>query len=286
MKYRMRLFVSCICLINFGCTKLFAQDLASSFELAEHLFEQEQYTHALEVYQRIVFFDSLNLYKEASYFQMASCFQAVQNWEEAIRHFNLAYFSKPTDAVQKEIQFQLIATQLLSGDFISAKEELLVLEDMVETEEKRRLWFYKGISFFGLGQIDSSQFYFSKHIGSEEPEKLIQLKSLFKKARKLARVNPSRIRTLSMIIPGAGQFYAGDLKNGFNSLILTSSLLLLGIHIGITVSIVDALLSVGPWYLRYYQGGFQKAEAYHKDRLSRKNAEIYQRILGLTVPGK
>ena len=80
-----------------------------------------------------------------------------------------------------------------------------------------------------------------------------------KKRENIIEKAPARHVFLSMIFPGAGQFYAGDLKNGFNSLILNAGLLTWFVSYAFTYSTIDAAFTIGPWFYRYYLGGFQRA---------------------------
>jgi hypothetical protein len=85
-----------------------------------------------------------------------------------------------------------------------------------------------------------------------------------------------------MIIPGSGQFYAGDVKNGFNSLLLTGGFVTVGFIIAINYSLLDSFVSVIPWIQRYYIGGIKRSGDIAVDRKLQKQDEIYQEIL-LTV---
>lgn len=84
---------------------------------------------------------------------------------------------------------------------------------------------------------------------------------------------------MSMIIPGLGQLYAGDIKNGLNSLILTGGLFSLGIYSAINNGFLDASLSVIPWFQRYYQGGFNKAQIIAKAKIEKKRYQIFNQLL-------
>ena len=257
-----------------------AQNLAQTFELAEHLLSLGQYGAALENYERVLFFDEENQYKSDCFYQMAVCSQKLGRWNEAGRYYNLAFYATEEDEIHREIQFQLVAVKLLSQDFIAAKEELFVLEELLAGEEEPRFLFYSGIAAFVMENYDSAEVYLNKYLG-EDLDARIRLQQLFTQNEKISRINPKRARILSIILPGLGQFYAGDVKSGLNSLILTAGIMALGIHVGITVSLWDALLTVAPWYMRYFQGGFKAAERIATQKKVHKRAGLYQALIDL-----
>jgi hypothetical protein len=107
-----------------------------------------------------------------------------------------------------------------------------------------------------------------------------ELAELFSK-KNLLSPSPKRARIMSMILPGLGQTYSGDLKSGLNSLLLTSGLIALGINISIRYRLVDAVFSILPWYQRYYTGGYGKAEEIAIRKRQKKRNEVYTKVLKL-----
>ena len=103
------------------------------------------------------------------------------------------------------------------------------------------------------------------------------------KARKIEKLNPKFYQTLSYILPGSGQILLGDVKESFNSLLLNGGLAVLFIHTANRLSFFDAVLSVVPWFYRYYAGGAKLTRTLaleKKDKRHRQNlAEIVQAVL-------
>ena len=62
-----------------------------------------------------------------------------------------------------------------------------------------------------------------------------------------------------MVLPGSGQVYSGNFSSGLNSLLLTTTALSVFTIISIRYSALDAILSVFPYYQRYYVGGVVNA---------------------------
>jgi hypothetical protein len=55
----------------------------------------------------------------------------------------------------------------------------------------------------------------------------------------------------------------------------------LGFNISAKYQPVDAILTILPWYQRYYTGGYGKAEEIARKKRDMKRNEIYIRILKL-----
>ena len=129
-----------------------------------------------------------------------------------------------------------------------------------------------------IHELDAEK-YFEQAVPSNDSLSRKNLHALFNENEKLKHKNPKAAKVLSMIIPGAGQLYAGDVKNGLNSLLLTGGFFLLFINTSIAYTFVDALVAVGPWYYRYYLGGYQRAETITINRVEMKRARIYRKML-------
>ena len=89
-----------------------------------------------------------------------------------------------------------------------------------------------------------------------------------------------------MIMPGLGQIYVGDIKNGLNSFILSAGLFALGLRSAYINNPLDAAISVLPWFQRYYQGGFKKAELIAIAKIQEKRYKIYNQLLDEVEKGE
>lgn len=140
-------------------------------------------------------------------------------------------------------------------------------------------YFLLGIAHFSSLDFSESRNAFVNAIPENEIKKIVQVDSLFKVLVKIKNPKSKTAKILSMILPGAGQFYAGDIKNGINSLLLTGGFLFLGIHSALNYGIINSLASASPWIQRYYIGGFKRAELIAEERLALKRDRIYQQVL-------
>ena len=89
-----------------------------------------------------------------------------------------------------------------------------------------------------------------------------------------------------MILPGSGQIYSGDFKNGINSILLTGGLAALGVLMYNQYSLLDAFLAVFPWFFRYYQGGYEKAKNIAHDKRAIRRDKTYKKVLEIVNESK
>jgi tetratricopeptide (TPR) repeat protein len=255
--------------------KLPAQNFEETIKFADNQFNSRKFTTALKTYQRALFFSEgrKNLYlfskiAEISYLEM--------DYETAQKYFGLAYNQTDNDSLKTELLFNKASCQILNKNFQFALIDLFSVNDTSKIIQ-RRLNFYLATCYFGLEDYNNSRAYFQFCVEMKDKK---ELSDLFSK-KKLLSPSPKKARIMSMILPGLGQTYSGDLRSGLNSLLLTSGLIALGINISIRYRPIDAIFSILPWYQRYYTGGYGKAEEIARKRREHKRNETYTKILKL-----
>lgn len=255
--------------------QLSAQTFEETINFADNQFKSGKLTTALKAYQRALFFSEgrRNLYlfrqiAEISYFN--------NDFETAQKFFGLSYNQTDNDSLKTELLFDKASCQLLNKNFQFALIDLFSVNDTSRIVQKR-LNFYLATCYFGLEDFSKAQTYFESCVDLNHRNEVSDLFS----GKKLISPSPKKARIMSMILPGLGQTYSGDLKSGLNSLLLTSGLIALGIDISLRYTPVDALFSVLPWFQRYYTGGYGKAEEIAIRKRQNNRDEVYTRILKL-----
>lgn len=260
--------------------RLPAQNFEETIKFADDEFNSGNLTTALKSYQRALFFsegrENLHLFM-----QIAEISYLTQNYESAQKYFGLAYDQSGDDNLKTELLFKKASSQMLNKNFQFAIIDLLSVNDTDRVVQKR-LNFYLGTCYFGLEDFSKSRSCFEYCV---EPEDKKALADLFSD-KKLLSPSPRKARIMSMILPGLGQTYSGDLKAGFNSLALTSALIALGINISVKYQPVDAIITILPWYQRYYTGGFGKAEEIAAKRRNHKRNKVYTSVVELISEDK
>ena len=253
--------------------------------MANAQFDGEQYDFAANYYQRVLFFDSEKKYSD-SYLFLADCFFKKNDFVKAAEYYDVAYNTIQNDSLKKEIVFRKTSCLLILQNYDQAKEELLKLPDSLSTSIKQKKFFYAGVCYFGTEEYDKSENYFKNCIDTSNKKTLSLLNEQFVKVKRIHRLHPKVAKILSVLLPGAGQFYCGDIKNGLNSLLLNSAFVILFMVTAQNYSLFDAFISVFPWFERYYIGGVQHADKIALEKRKLKKQIIYQRIIDIIADQK
>lgn len=246
---------------------------------ADSSFQRGQYKVALKEYQRVLYFseDKTNPYLFSA---IGDCYFEVGDLDRALEYYDRAYFLYESDSLQLTALFNKIACNVIQGNFDLALINMLGLQQNLPAFFENRRHFYLGVIYFGKEEFETSRKHFVT-INHANEAYVKKVNELFDPRGKLNRPNPRLAFFLSLFVPGTGQFYSGDIKNGLNSFVLNEGLLMLGIYTAYRYTIIDALISVGPWFQRYYQGGLESAEIIAEQKRAKHRQEIFQQTLAL-----
>ncbi len=250
------------------------QNLEKTYVLANSLYENKSYELAVDAYKRVLFFDSEGKYRNTIYPNIADCLFKSKEYEESANYFELAYFGTEDSVLKNHYILKKVSSYLILQQIDFAEAEILNLNDELNIEQLKEKAIFGGIISFA-----KSDFYESEKIFKTLVPDTMVVDQLFRKNEKVSKINPKKAKILSMIMPGLGQLYVGDLKNGLNSFILTAGLMLLGVRSAIINAPLDAAIATLPWVQRYYQGGFNKAELIAKAKIQEKRFKIYNLLL-------
>lgn len=240
------------------------------------------FNNAIEAYRRVLFFDSYGKYSFKASLNLSICYNKEDEFDKSQYYIDFAYALSDNDSIKNELVFQKAANFIEYEYYDQALIELLNLERLGSEYFEKKENFYLGIVYFQKKEFKSSNKHFNNCIDTIYIAEKQKLSYLFHEIDHIyKRYNPKFAKTISLIIPGLGQIYCGDIKDGLNSLLLTGALGFLFFNTAINYSILDALISVGPWYQRYYQGGFQNAERSAVSKREKEIALIYSDIIDI-----
>ncbi len=260
--------------------KLNAQNYEETLEFASDQYEQHNYTIALKTFKRLIFFSSgdelLPLYTKVGEIAFL-----LGDFETSQFNYGLAYNLAESDSLKNELLFKKAYSQILNKEYQYAVIDLLAVNDH-DKATKQRLNFYLGTCYFGLEQFDRSKKYFELCVQSED----IASVDLMFSDKDLYYPSPKKARIMSMLLPGLGQFYIGKYKDGLNSFFLTLGLMAIGVRTAVNTGVVFALVSVAPWFQRYYTGGYTNAEKLAVVKRQNNRSSIYNGIIDLVKKNK
>lgn len=254
-----------------------SQTLLQTMAKADSLAALGRNATAISLYNRVTFFGSDSI-KAIVYNKEGKCFLADNKYPEAANCFELESRFLQNDSLKTKAILNKASCLLLNGDYGSALADLYSIKDSITPALIKTKFFYQGIACFGMGKFDESEKYFLASIPNAADSAKQKIHQLFIKNKRIY-LSPNLARVLSIILPGAGQLYAGDFKNGISSLLVVGGFTALAINTAIVYSIPIAALATGSWALRYYAGGFQRAATITQKRINKKRQKIYLEVL-------
>ncbi len=285
MNFFIKLHISFWIICSLFTHNTLAQSLQESLKFADSQFETGNYKLALKEYQRVLFFnDGSNL--PYIYEKVGSSFFFNKNYNKAAYYYELSYKTTESDSIKTEILFKKAACNMLDKNFKQAIFELLNLSDSLDFQLENRKDFYFAVCYWGIEDFEKAKSSFLKIIPAENILAKEEITLLFNKKRNLYKPNPKTAQILSIFIPGSGQIYSGDFKNGINSLVLTGGLVVLGIYMTQFYSLFDAVLTVLPWFVRYHQGGYQAAKKIAINKRAERRGQTYKELLKIVKENK
>ena len=232
-------------------TTLTGQKKEESFQLALENFHSENYDLCIPYFKRIAFFESDNI-TNLNY--LAESYSKIKSYDNALVHYSLMYNLLSNDSLKNEVCFEMAKCYMSQEKYDYAEIEILNIKE-VNKYFKSRKNYYLFLIYLYKGEIELSKNYFL-NISEFSASKINQVQSSFSHLeKKIRRTNPKVASVLSMLIPGSGQMFYGNFSSGINSLLLTTTALTVFTIISIRYSYIDAILSVFPYYQRYYIGG-------------------------------
>lgn len=276
MMFSRLILLLCCCL----AVALSAQTPEQTLAFARQQMAEGNEALAAKTYQRLVFFTGAR-YREECYAQLAGLAFRRGDFEKSATYFDLLYHAADTDSLRMEAVFGKTGALLLLHEHRKCLLELFALPADLPEKWARRRALYLGAAHFGARDFAAAEAALLPLFAPDDAASRQTLRALLDRARRIERKSPKVARGLSMVVPGAGQLYAGDVKDGLNSLMLNA---LLGYWFWETMqaaTFLDASFTVMPWLFRYYSGGYKHAgEAVERKKEERLRA-VFRKITAL-----
>lgn len=253
------------------------QTLTETFELARQQEQLGNHHAAIRHYQRVVCFAQPAV-QQKCYAPLARNYRALGDFQRAYSYFDLAYRLAPTDSLRKELLFGKTGVLLVEGKYNLALAEVLDEQGFQSPYFAARRKLYLGMTYFLLENFERSQIYIDSLAAEMCPEARASVDSIFDKVQHEYRKTPRKAKLWSMFVPGAGQIYAGDMKNGVNSFVLNVLLLGVTVYIGFRYGALNAIFSTAPWLFRYYRGGLKHAQNIARQRQKHHQQQNWQAL--------
>ena len=265
---------------------LFTVDAGSvsdpALDLGEQLFALGNYDAAITEYKRFLFFTPDHPQVVEAQFKIGLAYRAQGWWMEAVEAMIAAVQLTTETESQAEMRTELAVTLIASGAYDFALIELIKVDMQSQSERLRqRARFLRGIAYLYQFKWEHARSVFQAYF-SEVPsaaETAAKIDGLFLDALNRRQKSEKAARMLSTFLPGLGQTYAGDWKNGLNALLLNGLLGYVTLDAAIERDYDDALLSFFFLSYRYYAGNRYRAAEAAQTFNDRENRQYADRIL-------
>jgi tetratricopeptide (TPR) repeat protein len=271
-----RSILSIILFSCFCCHSLPSQNIHQLKAYADEQFHRGNLSSALKEYQRILFFDTRHQY-ESVYSDMAELYFEQEDFENALVYYDFARKAIPCDSLKLEYSFQKILCYFRQGSYLLGLSDLYGLPGTLSPHFEAKKNLYLAICHFGMDDTGQSLQYFAEIVDSTGLERISSLFRAYEKHKK--KYDPDKLEMMSIFIPGLGQFVAGDVKNGLNSIFLLTGIAAYSFYTMRIYGILDGTLVLVTWFYRYYTGGHKKAYELGVTKIREQQRITYDQIL-------
>ena len=248
---------------------------------ADYLYANEQYKPAIKEYQRYLFMTGNE--DVEILLKLAHGLFETKNYDLSLQYYDKIYYLSNNPVIKFQCRLNEITYRLVQKEYRKALVGLFSINSDYYSLYPQIIDFLFAVSYFGLEDFDQSEKYFL-NITASDPEISAEIREIFSNKKKFYKPNPNTVSILSLFIPGLGQFLSAEYKEGLNSFILVEGIGVIAVFVALRYSILDAILSIIPWYQRYLTGGSEKAEELAIEKRSRNRNEMYLEILDVLKP--
>lgn len=228
---------------------------------------------AVDLYNRALYFSDDIRTDELLHLRLAYLNHTIKRFETAAWHYKQVAILQQSDSL-----FLESAWQYLYGK--KANESLKIAQQIDTTFiNKNDYYLLVGLCYEYLQNDSSALANYARLTLSDTQQK--EQAILNKKLLKLHYKKPNLAFALSLILPGLGQAYAGNLKDGVNALLLQGALTTGLCFTIISYSWVEGTLFFSPWIMRYYIGGANNAKLQAQKTNEQKRTVLLNKRLSL-----
>ena len=274
------LTMAAVTLLFFVVVTISAADPALGF--GNRLFALGDYDAAITEYKRFLFFDADHPQAGEVQFKIGLAYRTQEWWAEAVEAMVAAVQLTAEAELQAKRRVELAVTLSASGAYDLALVELIKVDMQSQSARLRhRARFLRGIAYLYQFKWEQARSVFAAYF-DETPSAAraaAEIDALFSEAINLPQKSEKTARLLSTFLPGLGQTYAGDWKNGLNALLLNGVLGYVTLDAAIERDYDDALLSFSFLFYRYYSGNRYRAAEAAQTFNDRENGRYVEKIL-------
>ena len=226
----------------------------NQFDFAKQLYNNENYFEAITELKRLLFFDETEEYNYEANNLIGLSYKQGAKFSDAIRYLTLAEINAKTTEELFQRRIEIIRINILRRTTGRALKLLDSLEaDNRFKDRTDEINYWRGWSYIFADEWEKASFEFAK---------IDTVQTLSKLAKQVDddMYSVTFAKTISYIIPGAGQIYTGEYISGLLSLGWNVLFGYLTVKSFIDERIFDAIVIANFLWLRFYRGNLQNAE--------------------------
>jgi tetratricopeptide (TPR) repeat protein len=264
---------------SFLGTFCFAQTVKQTLGKADSLCHFKDYINAEVLYERVLFFTDSTFIME-TYIKTALCKVALNKYNEAADLYKLASNTTTSDTLYYSFLLKQSLCLIMDKQYEEAQKTL----EEINTEETPKYYLQKAL--FQNAMVEANNLNFEKakidfskcsQLLTESDQELIQ--NLIKQNIKSTNIHSTRAGFYSAVIPGLGQTFSGDYKNGINSFVLNAGFLTAFIYTGNQYNYLSSLLFYSFFFPRFYLGGISSAKSIATQKLATEKRNYFNNYL-------
>jgi tetratricopeptide (TPR) repeat protein len=239
------------------------------------------WNEAITEYERYLYFfpDSASV---TVYIAMARCQTASGDFMGASQTLNRAMGLPIDDSVRADLRIEAAAYSIAGEDFQAAEFEFLRIAAFAPSPLQR----IRAERYLGLVRCMTMNWPALRETtgrpGAFTVRQCARIDSLLGKSGFGRTISPIAAKWMSTVLPGLGQVYARDLKNGYNALALSAATGYLTVYALLNGYYYEALLTDVTLFWRYYSGNrvrAMEAAERHNRRIDLKLRELILSIM-------
>ncbi|MBI3194371.1 MAG: tetratricopeptide repeat protein, partial [Ignavibacteriae bacterium] len=249
--------------------------VATILAIARQLSADGLHEEAIIEYRRAVFFGSTKGERAESYYFMGTEYSELEQWENAEQAFEQSLMIVEGESLKAEVTLALASTYIVSN-----KPSLALLTMIPLLQEKKIGSAYLQALLLSIIAEANQQHWkqamslvdeLGKQNNGNTDSMLNHVRAILAEAEHSKPVHPETAKLLSTMLPGAGQFYSGDVKNGLHALALNGINFWVVLNNLLHTDYISAVLYAVLVTERYYAGN-----RYHAEKIAMKVNETMQ----------
>ena len=249
----------------------------SPLSLGSHFYQLGNYDAAITEYKRFLLFHPDDPRAAKTYRNIGIAYREQEHWGDAVAAMRTAVQHASDREEKSKYQLELAVILIANQDYDLGRLELIKARMRNPSAQvHRRAFFLEAVAFIYQFRWKEAREALTDYTRDAE------LDTLFANAVDAPQKSPRLAKVLSTIIPGAGQVYTGDWRNGLNALALNAVLGYLTVDAALEQHYVDAALWGGLIFSRYYRGNIFRADEavkhYNTQQSRRASEALLQRL--------